>query len=149
MSPSSQMTGEDQNALLNQTSILSKAREEAEESKRWSAPETANKETNVDLKKVLVFRLGLVLWEIETGQVPFREVDAVNAQRQIGTGILPRMENIKNSELVDLLTHCLSFQPDDRPTLDEVGKELSEVFGDGKGNALSKNAVEGHVKIEQ
>ncbi|KAK2946488.1 hypothetical protein BLNAU_18593 [Blattamonas nauphoetae] len=149
ISPSNQMTGEDQNALLNQTSILLKAREEAEESKRWSAPETANEEANVDEKKVLVFRLGLVLWEIETGQVPFREVDAVNAQRQIGTGILPRMENIKNSKLVDLLTHCLSFQPDDRPTLDDVGKELSEVFGEGKGNTLSKNAVEAHVKIDQ
>ncbi|KAK2954405.1 hypothetical protein BLNAU_10573 [Blattamonas nauphoetae] len=143
------MPGEDQHGLPNQTSIVSKAREEAEESKRWSAPETVNKETDVDEKKVLVFRLGLVLWEIETGQVPFRELDAVNAQRQIGTGIVPKMENIENSELVDLLTRCLSFQPDDRPSLDDVGKSLSEVFGDGKGNALSKNAVEIHIKVDQ
>ncbi|KAK2961068.1 hypothetical protein BLNAU_3836 [Blattamonas nauphoetae] len=148
-SPSLQMAGEDQNTLQNPTSIVSKGREEAEESKRWSAPETANEVASVDVKKVLVFRLGLVLWEIETGQVPFRELDAVNAQRQIGTGILPRMESIKNSKLVDLLTHCLSFQPDDRPTLDDVGKELSEVFGDGKQDLISKIAVEAHVKIEQ
>ncbi|KAK2953655.1 hypothetical protein BLNAU_11376 [Blattamonas nauphoetae] len=84
--PSIQMTGDSQNTLQNQTSIVSKAREEAEEAKRWSAPETANEDTNVDVKKVLVFRLGMVLWEIETGQVPFRELDAVNAQRQIVTG---------------------------------------------------------------
>ncbi|KAK2953601.1 hypothetical protein BLNAU_11465 [Blattamonas nauphoetae] len=149
MKPSIQRADEDQNTLLNQTSIVSKAREEAEESKRWSAPETANEDTNVDMRKVLVFRLGLVLWEIETGQVPFRELDAVNAQRQIGTGIIPKMENINNSELVHLLTHCLSFRPDDRPSLDDVGKELLEVFGDGKGNGLPKNAVEVHVKVEQ
>ncbi|KAK2943131.1 hypothetical protein BLNAU_21958 [Blattamonas nauphoetae] len=148
MKPSTQMTGEVQRTDLNQTSVLSKNREEAEESKRRSAPETANEATNIDLNKVLVFRLGLVLWEIETGLVPFRELDAVNAQRQIGTGILPRMENIKDSKLVDLLTHCLSFQPDDRPSLDDVGKELVEVFGDGKGNGFSKNAIESHVKIE-
>ncbi|KAK2941422.1 hypothetical protein BLNAU_23670 [Blattamonas nauphoetae] len=148
-SPSLQMAGEDQHALLNPTSIVSKGREDAEESKRWSAPETANEVANVDVKKVLVFRLGLVLWEIETGQVPFRELDAVNAQRQIGTGILPRMETITNSKLVDLLTHCLSFQPDDRPTLDEVGKELLEVLGVGKRDLISKNVVEAHVKIEQ
>ncbi|KAK2941463.1 hypothetical protein BLNAU_23610 [Blattamonas nauphoetae] len=77
--------------------VVSKGREDAEESKRWSAPETANEVANVDVKKVLVFG-GLVLWEIETGQVPFRELDAVNAQRQIRTGILPRMETITNSE---------------------------------------------------
>ncbi|KAK2953653.1 hypothetical protein BLNAU_11374 [Blattamonas nauphoetae] len=147
--PSIQMTGEDQNTLQNQTSIVSKAREDAEESKRWSAPETANEDTNIDVKKVLVFRLGLVLWEIETGQVPFRELDAVNAQRQIGTGILPRMETIKNSKLVDLLTHCLSFQPNERPSLDDVGKELVEVFGDEKENPIPKNAIDAHVKIEQ
>ncbi|KAK2940812.1 hypothetical protein BLNAU_24279 [Blattamonas nauphoetae] len=121
-SPSLQMAGEDQHALLNPTSIVSKGREDAEESKRWSAPETANEVANVDVKKVL---------------------------RQIGTGILPRMETITNSKLVDLLTHCLSFQPDDRPTLDEVGKELLEVLGVGKRDLISKNVVEAHVKIEQ
>ncbi|KAK2947802.1 hypothetical protein BLNAU_17222 [Blattamonas nauphoetae] len=69
---------------------------------RWRAPEVVmaggrNGEKSVDGSKASVFSLGLVLWEMETGQVPFGELDAVNAQRQSGTGIGGRQYLIKHS----------------------------------------------------
>ncbi|KAK2963045.1 hypothetical protein BLNAU_2068 [Blattamonas nauphoetae] len=75
---------------------------------RWRAPEVVSSDgrsgvESVDGHKASVFSLGLVLWEIETGQVPFGELDAVNAQRQSGTGIGPKMDSLKNEEF--LISH--------------------------------------------
>ncbi|KAK2956059.1 hypothetical protein BLNAU_9036 [Blattamonas nauphoetae] len=96
---------------------------------RWRAPEVVaaegRSETLVDGHKASVFSLGLVLWEIETGQVPFGELDAVNAQRQSGTGIGPKMESLQNEEFVSLIHRCVSVDPKERPTLTEIGDFLS------------------------
>ncbi|KAK2962993.1 hypothetical protein BLNAU_2016 [Blattamonas nauphoetae] len=97
---------------------------------RWRAPEVVAAEggngvESVDGHKASVFSLGLVLWEIETGQVPFGELDAVNAQRQSGTGIGPKMDTLKNEEFVSLIHRCLSVDPKHRPTLSEIGEFIS------------------------
>ncbi|KAK2954341.1 hypothetical protein BLNAU_10673 [Blattamonas nauphoetae] len=97
---------------------------------RWRAPEIVASEGRsgevcVDGSKASVFSLGLVLWEIETGQVPFGELDAVNAQRQSRTGIGPKMEDLKNEEFVSLIRRCVSVDPKQLPTLSEIGEFLS------------------------
>ncbi|KAK2960130.1 hypothetical protein BLNAU_5013 [Blattamonas nauphoetae] len=98
------------------------------EGQRWRAPEvvkeenekvTENEQAAVDPRKAAVFSLGLVLWEIETGLVPFGEIDATNAQRQLGTGILPKMDGV-GSEMKDLISECLQLNPSDRPSLSDV-----------------------------
>ncbi|KAK2944984.1 hypothetical protein BLNAU_20102 [Blattamonas nauphoetae] len=100
-----------------------------EDGQRWAAPELAKDEAtkdsngSVDFRKSAVFSLGLVLWEIETGQVPFQEQDAVNAQRQLGTGVLPKMVGMQK-EMRDLIAECLSLNPDDRPSLASVASLL-------------------------
>ncbi|KAK2946655.1 hypothetical protein BLNAU_18407 [Blattamonas nauphoetae] len=76
---------------------------------RWRAPEVvAGGGSAVDGHKASVFSLGLVLWEIETGQVPFGELDAVNAQRQSATGIGPKMDSLRNDAFVALILQCVS-----------------------------------------
>ncbi|KAK2955652.1 hypothetical protein BLNAU_9342 [Blattamonas nauphoetae] len=97
---------------------------------RWRAPEVVAAEErsgveSVDGHKASVFSLGLVLWEIETGQVPFGELDAVNAQRQSGTGIGPKMESLRDELLISLIRRCVSVDPKERPTLTEIGEFLS------------------------
>ncbi|KAK2958842.1 hypothetical protein BLNAU_6091 [Blattamonas nauphoetae] len=94
---------------------------------RWQAPEVVESGvgTQVDGHKASVFSLGLVLWEIETGLVPFGELDAVNAQRQSGTGVGPKMESLKNEEFVSLIHRCVSVDPKQRPTLTDIGEFLS------------------------
>ncbi|KAK2948050.1 hypothetical protein BLNAU_16997 [Blattamonas nauphoetae] len=90
------------------------------EGQRWMAPEVAEKKANIDPLKAPVFSLGLILWELETGLVPFGELDDVNAQRQLGCGTLPAMEKWTNESKIDLVTRCLSLDPKERPSLDEI-----------------------------
>ncbi|KAK2955636.1 hypothetical protein BLNAU_9326 [Blattamonas nauphoetae] len=92
---------------------------------RWRSPEVVAGSGQVDGHKASVFSLGLILWEIETGLVPYGEVDAVVAQRQSGTGIPPNMSALHDVEFVAMLTRCLSVNPKERPTLTEVGEFLS------------------------
>ncbi|KAK2948056.1 hypothetical protein BLNAU_17003 [Blattamonas nauphoetae] len=95
-----------------------------EELDRWKAPEVANGEVKVDHQQAAVFSLGLLFWEMETGMVPFRELDAVNAQRQLGTGERPPMDRIKSESLVELIEQCLDLEPENRPTFSELEKML-------------------------
>ncbi|KAK2961960.1 hypothetical protein BLNAU_3016 [Blattamonas nauphoetae] len=105
------------------------------EGQRWRAPEvakaenetmTGNDQAVVDGRKAAVFSLGLVLWEIETGCVPFAEQDATNAQRQLGTGVLPKMDGI-GSDMKELICECLRLNPSERPSLSDVSECLISI----------------------
>ncbi|KAK2959014.1 hypothetical protein BLNAU_6030 [Blattamonas nauphoetae] len=104
------------------------------EDRRWNAPEQETKEGEnentkeevaYDTNKALVFRLGLVLWELETGLVPFGELDAVNASRQIKAGVMPLIHNWEDESLADLVRECLSHSPNNRPSLSDVKSRLT------------------------
>ncbi|KAK2963561.1 hypothetical protein BLNAU_1604 [Blattamonas nauphoetae] len=109
----------------------------SKDGQRWRAPEVAKAEEEKDFGRVVdgskasVFSLGLVLWEIETGLVPFGELDGINAQRQIGTGVLPKMDGI-HENMVDVISSCLQLDPDDRPTLSTVWSVLCTLSDSGE-----------------
>ncbi|KAK2955511.1 hypothetical protein BLNAU_9558 [Blattamonas nauphoetae] len=88
---------------------------------RWQAPEQENGREGYDACKAAVFRLGLVLWEVETGKVPFGEQDAVNASRQLCTGTQPVMEGV-GEDLEELIKQCLVLDPKSRLSLLEVAE---------------------------
>ncbi|KAK2950988.1 hypothetical protein BLNAU_14066 [Blattamonas nauphoetae] len=98
---------------------------------RWRAPEATQNvgepAKEFDHGKAAVFSLGLILFEIESETVPLREMDAVNANRQLGTGTLPKMELIHNVGLDELIASCLSLDPSLRPNLDSIESKLDSV----------------------
>ncbi|KAK2953910.1 hypothetical protein BLNAU_11170 [Blattamonas nauphoetae] len=96
------------------------------EGQRWIAPELMDEGSNKKHDHGAVFSLGLILWELETGLVPFGELDAANAQRQLGCGGQLPMTKISSPKLVELIEKCLNLDPTGRPTLAEVLKELGE-----------------------
>ncbi|KAK2963997.1 hypothetical protein BLNAU_1078 [Blattamonas nauphoetae] len=96
------------------------------EGQRWIAPELMDSESNKKHDHGAVFSLGLILWELETGCVPFGELDAANAHRQLGCGGQLSMTKISSPKLVSLIEKCLDLDPTRRPTLAEVSKELGE-----------------------
>ncbi|KAK2956310.1 hypothetical protein BLNAU_8677 [Blattamonas nauphoetae] len=109
---------------------------------RWRAPEaTANvgePAKEFDHGKAAVFSLGLILFEIESETVPLSEMDAVNANRHLGTGHLPKMELIQNDGLFELITSCLSLDPSLRPNLDSIESKLDSVeFSNPANNQIA------------
>ncbi|KAK2942567.1 hypothetical protein BLNAU_22520 [Blattamonas nauphoetae] len=92
---------------------------------RWMAPEVYKKKENTQTDHGAVFSLGLILWELETGLVPFGETDAANAQRQLGIGVAPPMNKVGNN-LSLLISQCLALDETKRPTLADINEALKE-----------------------
>ncbi|KAK2940876.1 hypothetical protein BLNAU_24221 [Blattamonas nauphoetae] len=120
------------NSLISESALPSKLVKH-DEGARWRAPEVVEKKGNVNESKAAVFSLGLILWEIETGCVPFAEQDGVNAQRQVGSGTLPGMETWTEEWKVSLIGKCLDLSPSNRPTLEWIVEHVNSELGDGKG----------------
>ncbi|KAK2940394.1 hypothetical protein BLNAU_24705 [Blattamonas nauphoetae] len=98
---------------------------------RWEAPEVRKDEeqpkNEYDQAKACVFSLGLVMFEMVTMTVPFGEVDGVNAHRQIMSGSLPDLSKIEDDSTRDLISSCLSFNPNERPSLSSLSDSLNEL----------------------
>ncbi|KAK2957904.1 hypothetical protein BLNAU_7080 [Blattamonas nauphoetae] len=114
----------------------------AHEEIRWRSPEeaigekekgeeekegTKTSDDEIDHGKASVFRLGLILYEIETGVVPFGETDAMNASRQLCSGMLPPLDGVRSSEMKTLICDCLKISVDDRPTLGSVLERIDSI----------------------
>ncbi|KAK2947630.1 hypothetical protein BLNAU_17463 [Blattamonas nauphoetae] len=98
---------------------------------RWRAPEQGEKEgemkEGVEASKVMVFRLGLIVWEIETGLVPFGELDAVNAHRNLAAGIGLPLQKVSDGSMRELIEGCLQIDADQRITLQQALSKLDEI----------------------
>ncbi|KAK2956358.1 hypothetical protein BLNAU_8725 [Blattamonas nauphoetae] len=98
---------------------------------RWQAPEQKRREDGEEEKDVnsglvSIFRLGLVLYEIETGLLPFGEMDEVNASRALHSGTLPKMDGVSH-EMAELISSCLSLTPAARPSLSTIALSLTQM----------------------
>ncbi|KAK2947684.1 hypothetical protein BLNAU_17354 [Blattamonas nauphoetae] len=96
-----------------------------DEGERWRAPEQANGQLTVNAERASVFRLGLVLLEMRTGIVPFGEIDATNASRQLCSGLLPPHSQI-DEDFMSIVHDCLTLTPADRPLLFEIEEKLAK-----------------------
>ncbi|KAK2957278.1 hypothetical protein BLNAU_7656 [Blattamonas nauphoetae] len=69
--------------------------------RRWFSPELATPSTVLNAPEVaqsLVFSLGLVLFEMVVGEVPFGQLDGIQAQRKIQIGLLPDLKLITHGK---------------------------------------------------
>ncbi|KAK2943779.1 hypothetical protein BLNAU_21317 [Blattamonas nauphoetae] len=119
---------EDNTSQLTQPTMQPSQQGEGFELLRWRAPEAAAKTCEptqtIDYAKAAVFSLGLILFEIETETMPFGDMDAMNAFRQLKSGILPQTEMVRDGNLRELIVSCLNLDPTLRPNLDEIEKQL-------------------------
>ncbi|KAK2944482.1 hypothetical protein BLNAU_20579 [Blattamonas nauphoetae] len=95
---------------------------------RWGGPEEglagSGSDCESDRQKALVFRVGMMLWEIETGEVPFGQLDALNAHLNVMMGMVPDLESVGSVSMRRLIAECLERDPTARPTLPMIVSEL-------------------------
>ncbi|KAK2954108.1 hypothetical protein BLNAU_10925 [Blattamonas nauphoetae] len=94
------------------------------EDQRWQAPEMVKGRVVAEMEKAAVFSLGILLWELETGEIPCKEVDAVNAQRAFESGFQLSMTTITNKTLTELIEKCVTPDVNSRPLLKHVVQTL-------------------------
>ncbi|KAK2955242.1 hypothetical protein BLNAU_9794 [Blattamonas nauphoetae] len=116
-------------SVVGESGIVEEGKKTSEDGQRWMAPEVLQegwKLTKENADHGAVFSLGLVLWEIETGSVPFGEVDGATAQRRLTSDEKPLMEKVSES-METIILPCLSLDPSQRPTLKTVLSQLNEL----------------------
>ncbi|KAH7815693.1 uncharacterized protein MONOS_121 [Monocercomonoides exilis] len=106
-----------------------KDEKEIEEIKRWKAPEVGNEDEEVEdegIEQAVVFKLGLILHEMITGEVPLSECNSEEAQEMMRDGVRPLTEGIEEEEMVILMEKMWADDPNERCSLKEVVASLRE-----------------------
>ncbi|KAK2961744.1 hypothetical protein BLNAU_3181 [Blattamonas nauphoetae] len=114
-----------------------------DDGERYRAPEQSNGQLGQNEERVSVFRLGLVLLEMKTGLVPFGEIDATNASRQLCAGLLPPHKDVDEA-FMSIVRDCLTINPNERPLLKDVENRL-EQYGTSKDVGDKKSDPSGGV----
>jgi serine/threonine protein kinase len=104
----------------------------------WNSPEVLSGHDYTI--KSDIFSLGLVFWEIFTRDIPFSDLNNdqdpfhKNINVEIINGRIPDVERIecgeKSSLIQDLVINCLSFNPEHRPSAEQVLEILMGMIED-------------------
>ncbi|KAK2950352.1 hypothetical protein BLNAU_14687 [Blattamonas nauphoetae] len=116
-----------------------------DDGERWRAPEQSNGQLGVNEEQVSVFRLGLVLLEMKTGLIPFGEIDATNASRQLCAGLLPPHPHV-DEDFMSIVRDCLAINPNERPLLVKLEERLDQYVSSRKMENNTQTATGGKTE---
>ncbi|EXX66399.1 Ste20p [Rhizophagus irregularis DAOM 197198w] len=91
-------------------------------------------------KKSNIYSIGIILWEISSGQPPFyNELHDVGLAMKISQGL--REKPVPNifEDYIKIYTDCWNNEPDDRPTINQVVTKLNAIISDFKQNDSNAN----------
>jgi serine/threonine protein kinase len=93
---------------------------------RWAAPEVMQgKQADEQYsEKVDIYSLGIVLWELMTGMVPFAELSEFMVVSQVVAGARPKIPQDLPAPLRRLLKAMWHRNPSRRPSADQVCSQL-------------------------
>jgi serine/threonine protein kinase len=100
---------------------------------RWLAPEVLKSEpygTAAD-----VYSFGMLLWEISTREIPFMDKPSYqwchNVEDDVIKGVRPTIPANVPVAFRELMGHCWSQQPEERPTFEQILRRIpSEITAD-------------------
>ncbi|EOA20200.1 hypothetical protein CARUB_v10000495mg [Capsella rubella] len=108
----------------------------------WMAPEVINPKRNDGYGSPAdIWSLGCTVLEMLTGQIPYSDLEPVQALFRIGRGTLPEIPNTISQDAQDFILKCLKVNPDERPTAAEllnhqfVRRPLPSLSSGGSGSA--------------
>eukprot|EP00163_Fabomonas_tropica_P012112 TRINITY_DN2330_c0_g1_i1.p1 TRINITY_DN2330_c0_g1~~TRINITY_DN2330_c0_g1_i1.p1 ORF type:complete len:207 (+),score=30.59 TRINITY_DN2330_c0_g1_i1:272-892(+) len=94
----------------------------------WMAPETM--EGKPYDEKVDVYSFGLVIWELVTGELPFREYtnDVALARAVVDFRVRPKIPYFCPQQLAELIEDCWHHNPRRRPSFETVVSRLYDML---------------------
>ncbi|KAH7831741.1 uncharacterized protein MONOS_509 [Monocercomonoides exilis] len=108
---------------------------------RWKAPELLVNKKMEATKSSVVFSIGMMLWEILTLEIPFGEYEAAIAGDKNVRGERPRMGD-EQSSLEEVVKECLSAEPSERPSLQNLKREFIQHFPAGSAMITMPDAID-------
>ncbi|KAI9299264.1 Pkinase-domain-containing protein [Neoconidiobolus thromboides FSU 785] len=87
----------------------------------WMAPEVITEGSPYN-QKADIWSLGITVYEIALGNPPYAEHDPKTALMMLAQGKPPRLTGPFSSQLKDFVSMCLTFNPEERPTAEELLK---------------------------
>eukprot|EP00026_Physarum_polycephalum_P010141 Phypoly_transcript_10292.p1 GENE.Phypoly_transcript_10292~~Phypoly_transcript_10292.p1 ORF type:complete len:311 (+),score=28.63 Phypoly_transcript_10292:351-1283(+) len=116
---------------------------------RWAAPEVAKPSKLREPKyseKSDIYSLGMVFFEIITGEFPFRyDSNFGSIAKKIKGGVRPVIPQHCPSKFADIMLQCWETDPDKRPTSQELVTVLTEIEDTSTRSLLTCSAV-GNLK---
>ncbi|CAL0305531.1 unnamed protein product [Lupinus luteus] len=82
----------------------------------WMAPEVVKGKNQGYGLPADMWSLGCTVLEMLTGQIPYFELECMQALFRIGKGERPPIPNSLSSDAQDFITQCLQVNPDERPS---------------------------------
>ena len=106
---------------------------------KWSAPEGIDNDQNKFNSQSDVWSFGVLMWELMShGEEPYFKYRFNNLERYLNH---LKEENCNNrpplsrpedcpSELFEIMSECWAFDPNERPTFEQLNKELENLLND-------------------
>ncbi|CAK8566285.1 unnamed protein product [Lathyrus sativus] len=82
----------------------------------WMAPEVVKGKNKGYGLPADIWSLGCTVLEMLTGQIPYSNLECMQAIFRIGKGVLPPIPDTLSRDAKDFIMQCLQVNPDDRPT---------------------------------
>ncbi|XP_063948366.1 uncharacterized protein LOC108218467 isoform X1 [Daucus carota subsp. sativus] len=91
----------------------------------WMAPELLNGSSSLVSEKVDVFSFGIVLWELLTGEEPYKDLHyGAIIGGIVSNSLRPHVPDFCDQEWKSLMERCWSADPSERPNFTEVANQL-------------------------
>ncbi|XP_033636815.1 angiopoietin-1 receptor-like [Asterias rubens] len=115
---------------------------------RWLAIESLT--LNIHVCRSDVWSFGILLWEIVTfGGTPYPDTESKHLASQLMNGYrLPKPENCSD-KLYDLMLKCWQLQPKDRPSFEDIGKDLQQLITESETNSKSPPPISSPTIYEE
>eukprot|EP00741_Cyanophora_paradoxa_P016189 tig00000042_g15629.t1 len=108
---------------------------------QFQAPERLSAEPAPATEKSDVYSFGAIIWEMVTGEIPWKGKDVSFFFHSVGTGRAAlKIPTHCHPVLQEVMRGCLAFDPEQRPTIDEVHARLRAAASAVPPPAVSPNS---------
>lgn len=93
-----------------------------------------------------VWSFGLCLLEMSTGSRPYAECDNIGQiYKKVSLGVLPSLEGIEDTVVLDVVRRCLAVDPQERPTAEQLlqSPPFGEDGSDGGSSSWDNDSMVG------
>lgn len=94
----------------------------------WMAPELLSGKSNMVSEKIDVYSFGIVMWELLTGEEPYKDLHCASIIGGIvNNSLRPQVPSWCDPEWKSLMESCWAAEPGERPSFTEISQKLRKM----------------------